>query len=194
MMIEHEPPLGEAARLRVEEVLSLLAVEFPRRSNAELYDVLHERLCGPEPMERQPLLHFCQLVAEGLERLVELVALKQLEHEKPHDTAQLSDAGVATKPSLPVSGEQEGPGRLAEFAVNGFVPTCPLLAELRADEALRRLRAYKQLADTDPAACECLQLADFLGCTDLEIARLLAMDLDAVRRRRLRAMQECGLV
>ena len=129
-------------------------------SNVQLYESLHSALCGPYPLEREPLMLFVNLAAQAIQDVVKLRAEAALEAPKP-----------------------EGP----KITLDVHSWTTLLFAEHHPEAALERLQALQCLSASDRNASLVYRLADFIGCSDLEIAQLTEMPLDAVKHRRARA-------
>ena len=160
-----DAPPDEHAEDIVANALANIIVSGGTLSNGQLYDELHAKLCGPEPMERGPMLNFLRLCAQAIR-----IQLEQ-----------------RAKSALKKSNSQEGDER-PTFAMGA--PTSLYLAEQFPDPVLARLRIWKQFTESHPNAGLVYELADFVGCTDAEISQLLQMTPKRVKDLRVQALSD----
>lgn len=190
--LEYEPPDENLPGIVASELESLradLIAGQPGVSNAELYDILHDRLCGPDPMERPPLLRFAQLVAAAIRSAVEQVALARVAgSQSAKSTKCQAAADVKSESTETEDRKRQELEKLDALRKQGRAPTGFLFAEGWPEDVIRRCEVLRDLATSDAAAFQCFELAEFAGCNDAEIALLLDQPVDAVTRRRRRVI------
>lgn len=156
---------NEQAMAIVEENLTEITHSQDGLSNEQLYDELHTRLCGPEPMEREQLLAFIRLFIRALWKLIESVA----ESSVPTTTPE-SPEDESIKETVP----EQGLARLS-------------FAKILPRKVLWFLQAIQQVSAESPKSGLILQLTVFAECSDFEISRLLETTPEKVQMRRIQA-------
>lgn len=163
----------------VTEGLRSLLVQKSLLSNSEVYDELHSALCGPEPLEREPLLQFQLFCANAMQ--------SELKRTLQTDSAQSEIAMTATKSPTMIATDstptvKTDPTPTARSWLNFIdVVERPAVLQLRLVNLNRLLMA-------DPNAAEVFQLTDLIGNTLEETALVLNLQVDDVKRRLTRAL------
>ena len=152
------PPNEHALRILVDTLAEIVDTH-ESLSNEQLYDQLHARLCGPEPLEREPLLAFMKLCIQAIRDLI----------------ANRAQAELPTNQASWPSRETVPDGSLARLS----------LAKIFPRQVLCFLQAIEQVVAASPKSGLILQLAEFIGCTDLEISQLLETTTEKVETRRI---------
>lgn len=155
----------EQAKAIVEENLTEIARSQDGLSNEQLYDELHARLCGPEPMEREQLLAFMKLFIQALWKLIESVAESSLPITTPE-----SPEYESMKETVP----DQGLARLS-------------FAKIFPRKVLSFLQAMQQVTTDSQKSGLIFQLFVLAECSDIEISRLLDTTPGKVQMRRIQA-------
>ena len=152
--------LVDRAQALIKECLTQIVKTEGTLSNSQLYDSLHAALCGPEPLESEPLLRFMRYCAKAI-------------RDEIQRRAEMAQCGsFAAQKSLP-----------ATFAIGS--PTSLYLAEQFPSSTLKRLSEWSEFYKAHQASAEVYELSDFVGCTDEEIAQLLPMTSKRVKDLRV---------
>lgn len=160
---------GEAANSLVNEACARIRAQHPDLTNEQLYDALYDALIGPKPLERDPLMRFMSLAVRAIERMVEEQARCEQQHRPT---------------SVPT---EDGPSdSVNTYPLNS--PTTLYYAQQFPKHALQRLESLATFRERHPVDAEVYELYDFLGCTEEEIAVLLARPVSSVQARRLHAV------
>jgi len=160
-----DTPPDEHATELVANTLSYIIAKGGTLSNEQLYDELHTKLCGPEPLERGHLLTFLRMSAQAIRLQLKLRAESSLLKPRPKEQ-----------------------GERPTFAMGS--PNSLYLAEQFPEPVLSRLRNWGSFSIAHPNAAAVYELSDFAGCTDAEIAQLLELTPKEVRDRRIHAFSD----
>ena len=151
----------------IEDLLSHSG-EIP---NGSLYEEVHARLCGPEPLDSVQLLKFMVWFARVFQATVRRACDRMLKEDAVHDT-QSSDAH---------SGFAENENR-CHVSIQ--------FARMSPAESLRRFDALEAYRRLHPERAEVFELAEYVGAKDEEIAALLGVSETKVGVWRREAMRE----
>ena len=176
---EYLGPDPDLARISeaLDQVLIQSLAARPDQSNGELYEDVCVRLCGREPMQRQPLLLFMASFAEALQR--QLFKIATTCSQQP--SVQTPDAPSAKGPTNPrgfaLADTQKDrefkPGMSTSLAFAMLFPAFTI-------HRLNRLKVYREEYQLNAHAYE---LYDFIECTALEISQLLDIAMDKTAGR-----------
>lgn len=170
----------------IDRVLTDVVAAWPDRTNDELYEEVHARLCGSEPMEREPLLLFMGAFMEALKKQLHAMATGSLTFELASDRS--------TAPDLPAAEIDTDPKASMDADTNrDFLPgmsTSLSCAALFPRTALLRLDRLSEYRKDRSVNAKVYELFDLIGCTDLEISLLLCITEEKASSRRRTAMSE----
>jgi hypothetical protein len=151
--------LGEQAPIVVANALGWILEKESGLSNAQIYEQMHAMLCGTLPLEHGPLLKFMALCIEAVRSTISVRATHAL------SVASDLTADIETLPDNP----------WISITLASIFPT----------QILTRLLTFETLRKQHLKSGQIFELAEYIGCTDLEISRLLDTTPEKVESRRV---------
>ncbi len=179
-------PDHDAIQRTIERVLADVIAAWQDRTNDEIYEEVHARLCGSEPMEREPLLLFMTAFMEALKKQLYSMATNSLNFELPPERP--------TAPDLPAAEVDTDPKASMDADTNrNFIPgmtTSLSFAVLFPRNAMLRLDRLSEYRKDRSVNSQVYELFDLIGCTDLEISLLFCITEEKASSRRRTAMSD----
>ena len=163
-------PDHDAIQGTIDRVLADVVAAWPDRTNDELYEEVHARLCGSEPMEREPLLLFMTSFVEALKRQLVQIAT---DRSPPHSREQPTPTPDVASAELPTNSVGDALAETLKFRdFRPGMPTTLSMAILFPEITLQRLDRLSTYRGNHAFNAQVYELYDFIECTDLEIAQL----------------------